>query len=555
MGGEADTFEAREYSDLDRTEDGLVVRVESRGVQADRVSESVQSWNGKGYDLVSRVAGLEEKHAVACAERCPTDTEMYLSKMLQDGRVAVGAHLEYQTPNFLAGRLDTVSLAVEAKEKLSLPGGEFDCFRVIETVSGAPADAKTTWWLDSAGVLRRLRSGRLEIVASTQAKARELRDGGAVYSITVEADPQMVRCTSLDRALVELTLAPRDDAEMPNIPATPFGREVSRDGNRIRVELTAHDEAALAVSLPVTDPKFAKHLERTNLFCWDAPRVKAALASAVGDEKDPQKIVTRILRYVFVNLRKSSGPIPEPTAVEILEDGGGDCSEHCVLFVTLCRAAGIPARRLSGYAQVGDMWGAHSFAEVWLGRWIGCDPTTNEFGTKARYVAFGWEDDPDSFPGLVSSRISGRVKIRTLEFTEGGRTWKTDGLENPSDRVDLLSGLAFADPPAGWYASVSGTGDGHFTGPGVRGDISTVAGYGDLPCDVLSQRMMRGWKTVKWAGRDTLRDDIAVHGHVTVRITVPFRRRMMSITMRVDDAKKVDAALETLAKLLAPTLD
>src|SRR6185436_20961839 len=132
-------------------------------------------------------------------------------------------------------------------------------------------------------------------------------------------------------------------------------------------------------------------------------------------------------------------PIPEPTAVEILEDGGGDCSEHCVLFVTLCRAAGIPARRLSGYAQVGDMWGAHSFSEVWLGRWIGCDPTTNDFGTKARYVAFGWNDDPDSFPGTVSSRVSGRMSIRTVEFTEGERTWKTAEIDEPKGREDVLA--------------------------------------------------------------------------------------------------------------------
>ena len=553
MGGEADTFVARDVSDVERTEDGLLLRVETRAVQGDRDSDAVQVWNGKGYDLTSHVAGLEEKRSIECDAPCPVDTEAFLSARLQRGEVTLGQTFEYKTPNFRGRRLDTVKLRVEAKEKLTLPGGEFDCFRIVESVAGVPGDS--TWWLDGAGVIRKLRAGRTQVVASTQSKARDLRDGGAVYSITVGADPVMPRCTSLDRAVIAVKLEPREGAEMPDFPETPFARELSREGNVIRVELLSHDQAGDAIPLPVTDPRFARQLERTNLFCWDAPRLKAALHDAVGDEKDAREIVRKLLRYVFVTLRKSSGPIPEPTALEIVEDGGGDCSEHCVLFVTLCRAAGIPARRLSGYAQVGDMWGSHSFAEVWLGRWIGCDPTTNDFGTKARYLAFGWEDDPDSFPGLVSSRVSGRMSIRTEEFSEGARTWKTAALGDTDGREDVLSGLSFAEPPKDWFANAGSTGQARVGGPGVRADLTVVAGYGDLPCDVLSRQMMRGAKRVKFAGRDALRDDMPVHGHVTIQMMVPYKRRLLSMRIRIDDPSKAEAALATLGKVIAPTFE
>ena len=37
-----------------------------------------------------------------------------------------------------------------------------------------------------------------------------------------------------------------------------------------------------------------------------------------------------------------SPSMAEPTAVQILKNPAGDCSEHCLLFTTLCRAAGIP---------------------------------------------------------------------------------------------------------------------------------------------------------------------------------------------------------------------
>jgi transglutaminase-like putative cysteine protease len=551
MGGEADEFEMRTFADLDRSDDGLVWRFEVHEQQGGHMSDSVELWTGKGYEQTKHDAGGEEKHSVACDAPCSTDSEMFLSKKLAEGTVSVGQRYEYRFPNFVGSRLDTMELKVEAKESLALAGGAVECFRVAEHVEGAPVEA--TLWLDGKGVFRKRRDGPAQIVATTEARAKDLSEGGAVYSITVAADPEIPRCTTFDRSVIEVKLAPREGVEMPDFPPTPFSHEVSRQGDSILVELTSHDEAPGKVTLPVTDPQFARHLERTNLFCYDAPRVKAALKDAAGDEKDPAQIVRKILRYVFVTLRKQSGPTPEPTAVEILEEGCGDCSEHCALFVTLCRGAGIPARRVSGWAQVGDMWGSHSFAEVWLGRWIGCDPTTNEFGTKARYLAFGWNDDADSFPGVVSSRVTGRISIRTVEFTEGGRTWKVADLTNPSERVDVLSGISLAEPPEGWHDGIGAVGQARISGPGVQADVGVVSGYGDLPCEVLAKEMCRGWKPAKFAGRDALRDEMTTHGRVTLHFAVPYARRLLSVRVHVDDPEKKDAALATIAALLAPT--
>jgi transglutaminase-like putative cysteine protease len=559
MGGHPDAFVVHNYSDLDRTEDGLELHIETRTLQGDRITDGARTWTGSGYEWTSHAAGMEEKRVVASDAPCPVDPEAFLSAKLQRGEVKVGAHYEYKTPNFEGSRLDTVALDVEARETITVPAGKFDCLRVKEKVTGAPGAA--TWWFDGTGVLRRQTSGRSEIVAAGERAARDLQEGGAVFSITVAADPDMPRCTSLDKAVVDVTLAPREGVEAPDFPATPFSHEVSRKGDVIRLELTAHDEPGEAVALPVKDPKLAKHLERTNVLCWDAPLVQAAMKEAVGDEKDAREVVKKILRYVQVTLRTDQQLPTNSTASEILDAGSGFCTEHCVLFVALCRAAGVPARRLSGYAQVGDMWGAHSFAEVWLGRWIGCDPTTNDFGTKARYIAFGWDDDPDSFPGVVSSRVTnGRMSIRTVEFTEGKRTWKTDELDKESDREDALSGLAFAEPPTGWTIRVEhGAGRRRIGAraprPGGRADFSVVSGFGDLPCDVLARNMMHGMKTVKFAGRDVLREDIAVQGRVTVQLTIPYKRRMMTVRVRVEDATKADAALAVVEKLLAPSFE
>jgi hypothetical protein len=60
---------------------------------------------------------------------------------------------------------------------------------------------------------------------------------------------------------------------------------------------------------------------------------------------------------------------------------------------------------------------------------------------------------------------------------------------------------------------------------------------------------------VKFAGRDVLREDIAMQNRVTVQLTIPYKRRMMTVRVRVEDATKADAALAVVEKMLAPSFE
>jgi transglutaminase-like putative cysteine protease len=80
------------------------------------------------------------------------------------------------------------------------------------------------------------------------------------------------------------------------------------------------------------------------------------------------------------------------TATEVLERGHGDCKDHAVLFVTLARAAGIPARTVHGFAYGGDCeprsFFRHVWAEVHDGRqWVSVDPTLDQVFVAATHIA------------------------------------------------------------------------------------------------------------------------------------------------------------------------
>ena len=61
----------------------------------------------------------------------------------------------------------------------------------------------------------------------------------------------------------------------------------------------------------------------------------------------------------------------------ILQNKRGVCTEYSTLFIALSRSIGIPARFVSGLAYDEDRggWVGHSWAEVFIGRWVPVDPT------------------------------------------------------------------------------------------------------------------------------------------------------------------------------------
>ena len=67
-------------------------------------------------------------------------------------------------------------------------------------------------------------------------------------------------------------------------------------------------------------------------------------------------------------------------AATVLARGEGVCQDQAHVFIACCRAAGIPARYVSGYFYTGDVGeiASHAWADAWLGEetgWLSIDLT------------------------------------------------------------------------------------------------------------------------------------------------------------------------------------
>jgi hypothetical protein len=155
-------------------------------------------------------------------------------------------------------------------------------------------------------------------------------------------------------------------------------------------------------------------LRETVRYPTKLAQVKDLVAKAVGDEKTPRGKVDRLVRFVQDYVRDEVRPEAVPVS-EIITSKRGDCSEHTMLFVTLARSAGVPARTVSGLLYMGDeslAFAAHAWAEVALdGKWVPVDPTWGQTDVDATHVTL--EREGKSKKDMIASL--GRLNFRLKE--------------------------------------------------------------------------------------------------------------------------------------------
>jgi hypothetical protein len=196
--------------------------------------------------------------------------------------------------------------------------------------------------------------------------------------------------------------------------------QVERDGTTYAMTLRSTRPAAGFVSprlpMQVTDKDVERYLHPTDMAQSDDPSVVEEAKRIVGSETNAMLAAQKIVNAVFETIDKQAGVRGSATALEVLQNGAGDCTEHAVLVVALMRAAGSPARTVDGIVLAADgggkgIAGYHAWAEIWLGQWIGVDATVDETGTSARYLEFGIDEPGSIGSGGKMMRSIGKTKI------------------------------------------------------------------------------------------------------------------------------------------------
>lgn len=186
---------------------------------------------------------------------------------------------------------------------------------------------------------------------------------------------------------------------------------------RIRVEVI--DEAELKVTIRPPAEAVASSLspeDRARLLApsrrleVNAPAIAAQaerLTKSLGEAR-PEAVAARVIDWVHRHVRYTIDPL-DPGAAATLQSGEGDCSEYAALTVALLRAAGVPARVVSGLTVEGDALVAHAWVEFYDGQaFREVDPTANRMEVDAGYL-------PATLPELLPVDGDGLVRVVAVE--------------------------------------------------------------------------------------------------------------------------------------------
>ncbi len=124
------------------------------------------------------------------------------------------------------------------------------------------------------------------------------------------------------------------------------------------------------------------YLAPTPLTRIDA-RLREFAVASLGGEGPLSSRLERLAADLSVAIRYRRGVTSvSDDASTVLGRGEGVCQDQAHAFIACCRAAGIPARYVSGYFYTGDTGdiATHAWADAWLGEgqgWLSVDLTHN----------------------------------------------------------------------------------------------------------------------------------------------------------------------------------
>ncbi len=175
---------------------------------------------------------------------------------------------------------------------------------------------------------------------------------------------------ALTELVLELT-AP-EGKKVPRLPETANQTVERKPDGRVLVKITRNG----GKPQPASEQERAACLKASARYPLTEASVRELAEKAVRGAKDDRTKVQRLLKFTRSKIKDALNA-KALSVLDVIRSGQGDCTSHALLFTTLARAAGIPAREAGGWYYSGDRnmaFGGHAWSEVVLdGHWVPVD--------------------------------------------------------------------------------------------------------------------------------------------------------------------------------------
>jgi len=234
---------------------------------------------------------------------------------------------------------------------------------------------------------------------------------------TVAADAQRVK--------YRLRLPSDGRMNMPDLPNTDMQTFKRISDREATLEVKRTDWEALKASKEIGAAQ-PEYLRASAMVDINDRRIKRLARRAVDASDRPTDQADALRKFVTGYINEKGLGVGFATATEVARNRRGDCTEHGVLLAALARAAGIPARGVSGLIDIpasfgvkGLHFGYHMWTQVYInGKWVDLDAAMRQTDCAPTHIAISIL--PLNDEGLIDSvrallPLMGRLEIEILE--------------------------------------------------------------------------------------------------------------------------------------------
>ena len=330
----------------------------------------------------------------------------YLSPNIKPALVLLGLELgkKYRFPLFNPVTMNTEDafITVISSEHIKVGDKEQTIYKLNETFQGM----ETTSWITQDGETVKEESplGYVLLKESPQEAKKLDKKGPAVDIIALTRIPS--------NAIKDSSQVKYLRARLKGISLNGFQLNGDRQilkGDTIEIRLQDHSSA---YQLPYEGKQLKEYLQPNALIQSDDRRIIDQSIKILSGELDARTAAKKLNDWVYTALVKKP-VVSIPSALEVLNQREGDCTEHTALYTALARAAGIPTRMIAGIVFMEDGFYYHAWPEVWINEWVAVDPTFKQFPADATHIRFvsGNLDRQSEILKLV-----GKLKVEVLEY-------------------------------------------------------------------------------------------------------------------------------------------
>jgi hypothetical protein len=321
----------------------------------------------------------------------------------------VGAALRSQDFDF-----DKLRLDIEGRKLLSTKATQAEGiavkFHEVEMTSSRLMDPIIERYNDTGRLLSGKLGGVIELRYETEEDAKNIEHSTDLFFLgSVKVDVPLGKASQVTALVVEVA-----GKEATVIKSGPWQSVTQNDSGTMLCKIGR----SYGKQIKVTDKEIEENLAETEHYPTTHPKVQALVKEAVGDARTPREKVDRLVHFVSQYISADYRTRPR-NLIQLLSVKKGACTEYALLFATLARAAGIPAREVAGLYYMGDElkgFGPHAWNEVVLdGHWLPVDAAWNETEIDATHISFG-PSRPDDYNWMAKFLATfGKLSIKLVE--------------------------------------------------------------------------------------------------------------------------------------------